>query len=143
MTISLWLFALFLFFTYAFYFLKIIWGKPEEFEYELLKSLANWMVSRGKKSRPQLWLLLFISILLEVAYFSLVLTTITSPALIIMTSFFIGVEVIHLTMVGISFNKFFAGKKVVKDIFNWKIERLSGILFFTHAFLVMICLAFF
>ncbi len=143
MTVLLWVFAIIIFLTYSFYFVKIILGKPEEFEYDLLKSLAAWMVSKGSRSRPQLWLLLFLSIILEIFYFTLVLTSIDQPVLIIITSFFAGVEAVHLTTVGISFNKFFSGQLLLKDMFNWKVERLSGLLFFTHSLLVMICLAFY
>lgn len=143
MTVLLWVFALFLFLTYAYYFVKIIVGKPEEFEIELLKSLANWMINKGLKARPRLWLLFFISIILEIAYFSLVFININQPVLVIITGFFVGMEVIHLVTVGLSFTKFFGGKLILKDLFNWKIERFSGLLFFTHSFLVMICLAFF
>lgn len=143
MVVLLWVFALFIFFTYSFYFFKIILGKPEEFEIELLKSLANWMVNKGVKARSQLWWLFFLSVALEIVYFTLVFVNVTQPVLLIITSFFAGVEIIHLITVGISFSKFFGGKIVLKDLLNWKVERLSGLLFFTHTFLVMVCLAFF
>lgn len=132
-----------IFLTYSYYFYKIIVGKPEEFEYELLKSLATWMVSNGAKSKPQLWLLFFLSVILELVYFLLVFATIDQPVLIIITSFFVGVEVIHLLTVGKALSKFFSGKAMLKDIFNWKVERISAMLFFTHSLLVLISLIFF
>ncbi|NLB87866.1 MAG: hypothetical protein GX790_01370 [Syntrophomonadaceae bacterium] len=143
MTLLLGVLAGIIFISYAFYFYKIIIGKPEEFEYELLKSLAAWMVSNGKKSKSQLWLLLFLSVVIELVYFLLVFTNISQPVLIIMTSFFAGVEAVHLLTVGRALNKFFAGKAMLKDIFNWKLERISALFFFTHSLLVMISLIFF
>lgn len=143
MTLLLGVLAGIIFLTYAFYFYKIIIGKPEEFEYELLKSLAAWMVSNGSKSKPQLWLLLFLSVILEFIYFFLVFVYIDQPVLIIITSFFAGVEIVHLSTVGRSLSKFFSGKAMLKDIFNWKIERISALLFFTHSLLVIVSLIYY
>lgn len=143
MTLLLGVLAGIIFLSYSYYFYKIIIGKPEDFEYELLKSLAAWMVSTGRKSKPQLWMLLVISVIIELVYFLLVFTIIDQPVLIIITSFFAGVEAIHLLTISRSLTKFFAGKVMLKDIFNWKLERISALFFFTHSLLVMICLVFF
>ena len=52
MTLLLGVLAGIIFLSYSYYFYKIIIGKPEDFEYELLKSLAARMVSTGRKSNP-------------------------------------------------------------------------------------------
>lgn len=143
MTILLGVLAGVLFLTYSYYFYKIMLGKPEDFEVELLKSLASWMVSNGSKSRSQLWMIYGISIILEIFYFVLVFTTIKHPVLLVITSFFIGIEFIHLAIIGRSFQKFFSGQIILKSLFNWKMERISALLFFTHSFLVLVCLIFY
>lgn len=143
MTLLLGVFAAVIFFSYAFYFYKIIIGKPEDFEHQLLKSLAAWMVSNGRNSRPQLWMILLLSVTLEFVYFLLVFTTINQPVLIVITSFFAGVETVHLLTISRSLNKFFSGQVKLGKVFNWKLERISALLFFTHSLLVIICLLFY
>ncbi len=132
-----------IFLTFSPYFYKIMLWKPDEFEEELLKSLASWMVSKGSKSRPQLWTLYFLSIILEATYFILVFTIIKHPVLIVISCFFAGVEFVHLSIVARSLYRFFAGKVILREIFNWRVERISALLFFTHSFLVIVCLFFY
>ncbi|NLJ72795.1 MAG: hypothetical protein GX333_07255 [Syntrophomonadaceae bacterium] len=143
MTILLGVLAGIIFLSYSFYFYKIMLGKPEDFELELLKSLADWMVGRGTKSRSDLWTLYFVAIILEIFYFILVFTIIKHPVLLGVTGFFVGIEVIHMAFVARSFSRFFSGKIVLKELFNWKMERISGLAFFTHSFLLLVCLIFF
>ncbi|HZK43715.1 MAG TPA: hypothetical protein VFC73_05435 [Syntrophomonadaceae bacterium] len=132
-----------IFISYSYYFFKTMIGKPEEFEYELLKTLAAWMVEKGSKSRQQLWMLFFLSLILEIFYFALVFINIEQPVLLIITCLFAGFEAFHLFIIGRALNKFFSGAAMLKDIFNWKIERTSALIFFTHSLLVLVCLIFY
>ncbi len=143
MTLLLGVLAGIIFLAYLYYFYKIMLGKPEEFEMELLKSLAAWMVSKGTKSRPQLWLMYFCSIALAVIYFLLVFTVIKHPVLLVITGLFAVWELVHLMIIGWTLNRFFAGKVILKEIFNWRMERTSALLYFTHSFLVIVCLIFY
>ncbi|QGU00864.1 hypothetical protein SYNTR_2270 [Candidatus Syntrophocurvum alkaliphilum] len=143
MIITLSIIAVLILLVYSPYFFHIIKGSPEKFEYEMLKALANWMITKGKSIQLQLWIMLILSILLEIIYFVLVFNVIDNYALIILTAIFAGFEVYHIITLTFSFNKFFKGNKILKDLFNWSVERLSASLFFTHALVVLLSLIFF
>jgi len=125
---------------YSVYFIRIIKGSPQEFEAEMLKAFAAWAVSRGAAMRGQIRLMLLSSVVLEAVYFILVFTVISNPAMLIFTAFFVGVEIVHLWMVSSTFYQFFRGKIMIKEIFNWRMERISAVLYFTHCFLVLFSL---
>lgn len=125
---------------YSVYFIRIIKGSPQAFEAELLKAFAAWVISRGIAIRGQIRLMLLASIVLEAVYFILVFTVINNPAMLIFTAFLAGVEVVHLCLVSSAFYQFFRGKIMIKQIFNWRMERISAVLFFTHCFLILFCL---
>ncbi len=138
MTAALGLIAGTIIFLYSFYFLRIIRGEPEGFELELLQALAGWMVQKGASSRGQLWLLLLLAFLLELLYFLLVLAVVKNLFLLLFTGFFIAAESYHLVSFGYSLGRFFRGDIKLKYLFNWRWERFSAILFFTHSLLVLI-----
>lgn len=137
------IFAGVLFLIYAVYFFQIVKGKPEEFELELMKALAAWMVSRGERAKGQMWLMVMVSALLELTYFILVFNIINNDFMILFTSFFVGFEMLHLFIVSFGLSRFFKGQLKLKDIFKWKAERFSAILFYTHSMLVIATLLFF
>jgi len=139
---SLAVFAGILFIIYSFYFIKIIKGSPEEFESEMMQGLAAWIISRGAKAKGQLWGMLFISILAETAYFILAFLTLDNLFMILFTCFFAGYELLHLLLLTYNLAGFFAGRLKLKEIFRWKAERFSALLFFTHSMLVIIVLSF-
>ncbi|MGE5391499.1 MAG: hypothetical protein ACM3PE_10610 [Deltaproteobacteria bacterium] len=143
MTWMLGLFAGAIFLLYAVYFLQIVRGRPEEFELDIMKALASWMVSRGSAAKGQMWLMVMLSVLLELVYFVLVFTIIQNNFMVLFTVFCAGYEVIHLVILSIGLSRFFQGQLKLKDIFKWKAERLSAILFFTHSMLVLATLLFF
>lgn len=136
-------FAGLLFLIYAVYFFQIVKGKPEEFELELMKALAAWMVSRGTRAKGQMWLMLLLSALLELTYFILVFNIMNNDFMILFTSFFVGYEMFHLFIVSLGLSRFFKGQLKLKNIFKWKAERFSAILFYTHSMLVIATLLFF
>ncbi len=143
MTMALGLLAGSLFLLYSIYFMRIIRGKPQSFEMELLKSLAGWMVQRGPGSKGQLWLMYVMSLIIEVIYFVLVLLIIKNPFMQYFTILLAGLESYHLFWLAMSLRRFFAGITRISQIFNWRLERISATLFFTHALLVLISLIFF
>ncbi|HWP95962.1 MAG TPA: hypothetical protein VN426_03860 [Syntrophomonadaceae bacterium] len=123
---------------YSIYFFKILKGDPLDFEIELMKSLAEWMINRGPASRWQLWMLYFLSILLEAGYFFLVFSLMNNMFIRMFSMFFAGFEVFHLFLVGANLNRFFRGKIPLKHIFSWPVERCSAVLFFTNTMLVLV-----
>lgn len=125
---------------YSLYFIRIIKGSPREFENEMIKAFAAWIIARGMAARGQVWLMILASLILEIAYFVLVFTVIRNPVLLTFTGFFAGVELVHLLLVAIAFYRFFQGKLMIKQLFNWRVERMSALLFFTHSILVLFCL---
>lgn len=131
-----------LFLLYSLYFIRIIKGKPQSFEMELLRSLAQWMVQRGPHSKSQLWLMYMLSILVELIYFILVFLLIGNPFMQFFTALMAGVESYHLLWMALSLRQFFAGKTRISQIFNWRMERISAMLFFTHSMLVLVILLF-
>ena len=142
MTMALGLLAGSLFLLYSIYFVRIIKGKPQSFEMELLKSLARWMVKQGPRSKGQLWLMYLISLMIELIYFILVLLIISNPFMQFFTALLAGLESYHLLWMALSLRYFFTGKTRISQIFNWRMERISATLFFTHALLVLIILLF-
>lgn len=128
---------------YSAYFYRIIKGEPRTFELELLRSLADWMISSGVRSRPFLWVMLWASVLIEAFYFYLTLVQVNNPVIIVLTAMFIPVEVFHLSRVGVAFHRFFQGQYLLRQVFSWPLERLSAGLFFTHSLLVVTTLLFF
>ncbi|MGR6835134.1 hypothetical protein [Syntrophomonas erecta] len=140
MAVTLGLFAGVIFLLYSIYFIQIIKGSPGEFETDLLKSFAAWMIEKGPAARGQVWRMIGFSAILEIIYFVLVFTVISNPVMQMVTGFFTGVEVIHLSKVSLAFRRFFQGKSMLKEVFNWRIERLSAVFFFTHSLLVIFSL---
>lgn len=136
-------FAGVIFLLYAVYFLQIVRGKPDEFELDIMKALASWMVSRGAKAKGQMWLMVVVSALLELTYFILVFVIIQNSFMVLFTTFFAGCELIHLFIISVGLASFFKGQLKLKDIFKWKAERFSAILFYTHSMLVLVTLLFF
>lgn len=143
MGIGLAIFAGILFILYFFYFFHIIRGEPQGFELELIKTLAEWMINRGKASRWQLWLLYLASALLEGLYFALVFALMANPVIRSFSIFFVSFEAMHLALVGINLARFFGGRIPLKKLFTWPVERTSAVLFFTHSMLVLINIFFF
>lgn len=128
---------------YSVYFIRIIKGNPQTFEIELLRALAAWIVNTGKASKIQLWMMYIVSLLMEGIYFFLTFTLIKNLFMLGLTASFAGMETYHLITVAINLKRFFAGKSSITNILNWRIERISAVLFFTHSLLVLIILLFF
>ncbi|MDD3879011.1 MAG: hypothetical protein PHP26_03355 [Syntrophomonas sp.] len=137
MELTLGFLALSIFLLYSIYFIKIIKGNPESFELELLNSLANWMIEMGSKSQVRIGLMLIFSLLLEASYFLLVILIVANPVILGFTVLFAAFELVHLLVLGLAFKRFFQGQRVLKEVFNWKMERSSALLFFTYSLLVL------
>lgn len=143
MTIALPVMALCILLVYFSYFLRILQGHPQALEMEILKTLAEWMVHQGTATKGQLWGMWLLSMFLEFIYFLLTFQVLQNPIMLYFTAAFAGIEVYHFIKLGFSFKQFFSGKTKISQIFNWSTERFSVTLFFTHAMLVLISLAFF
>lgn len=129
-----------IFFTYSMYFIRIIKGNPQEFETDIIQTLGSWIVARGAASRRSLWMLWLVSVILEIIYFGLVLIVVNNLAIQFLTGLIVGLESFHLGYVARSFSRFFRGQTALKQLLNWRLERTSALMFFTHSFLVLVCL---
>ncbi|NLU50931.1 MAG: hypothetical protein GXX09_11130 [Syntrophomonadaceae bacterium] len=127
--------------VYSVYFYNIIRSRPERFEALMLTSLAEWMIATKQAARRNLTWMLLVTVLLEVAYFSLVFIVSENLVFWVISGLFAAFEVFHLLGVTMAMNRFFRGLIPLKQLFNWKVERTSAWLFFTHALLVLIQLA--
>ncbi len=128
---------------YTGYFVKIIKGDPQGFERAMIKSLADWIITKGTVSKVYIWAMLFWSMVIVFLYFGLTLRLINNPFMRYLTSIFIAIESFHLSRIAITLGRFFAGKALLGQIFNWRVERASALLFFTHSVLVLAMLIFF
>ncbi len=140
MTMALGFFAGLLLMLYSLYFIRIIKGNPKDFEIELMKAMAQWMVQRGRSSKGQIWLMYLMSLMIEVIYFIMVFTLIANPFIQFFTVMLAGVESFHFSSTAVSFKRFFASQTTISQLFNWSMERMSAVLFFTHSLLVLITL---
>ncbi|NLO21672.1 MAG: hypothetical protein GX119_06685 [Syntrophomonadaceae bacterium] len=136
--IALGIMAGIIFMVYGIYFASILRGNPQAMEGEMGETFALWLNTEGKSGRLRLSLLLLGSLLLEGAYFILVFTLLHNPVMIILTLILAGEELLHVGVVINAVNKYWRGKIEAQQIFNWIIERVSAIFFFTHAFLVLV-----
>lgn len=140
MELTLGIIAILIFSSYSIYFTRIIKGEPRVFEIELLKILATWMIKNGSKSKSGLGMLVLLSIIIEIIYFVLSFTLILNPVMQFITAFFAGVELYHIISITFSLKRFFSGQIIISQIFNWKVERSSAVLFFSHSLLILIIL---
>ena len=143
MTIVLGIFAGIIFIGYSLYFVQIIKGNQQVFEQQLLEALTGWMISAGAKARRQIWALIILSVILEIAYFVLTLLVVENLLIIAFTGAFVMLETLHIFSTINNFNKFFSETIVLKELFEWRVERISAMVFFTHSFLVLSCIIFF
>jgi hypothetical protein len=143
MALALGIMAAVFFLLYSWYFIRIIKGRPQSFELSLMKSLAQWMVQEGPPSKGKMWLMYWISMLIEVLYLGIAWLTVTNPFMHYFTLAVIALESYHLLWLGLSFRRFFAGRSPVSRIFNWGLERMSALTLFSYSLLLVITLAYF
>lgn len=124
---------------YSIYFVKIIQGDPREFEQDLLNALTNWL---QESQTGLLWILLWASAFFEMIYFGLVFVTLSNPVTLALTVMVVVLEIWHLVVIYINLRNFFAGHISSGGIFNWKLERISAMGFFTHSLIVLLTLLF-
>lgn len=132
-----------IFFLYSLYFVRILKGTHLAFEQEMLAALADWMISVGAGARRQWWYLITAAVLVEIIYFVLTFLLIDNLLLLAFTGALVLLETLHIFSTINNFAKFFKGAIVLKQLFEWRVERISAVVFFTHSFLVMACLLFF
>lgn len=143
MTVVLGIFAGIILFGYSLYFGQIIKGGQQEFEQEMLTVLAGWIADTGAEAKRTLWILVILSVAMEIAYFTLTVLIVDNLLLLAFTGAFILLETLHLFSLINNFVRFFAGRIVLEQLFIWRVERISAVLFFTHSFLILANLIFF
>ena len=143
MQVMLGIMAVIIFLLYSIYFIKIIKGSHQGFELEILRSLADWIIVKGASTKTYIWAMFGGSLLGELLYFYLTLVCIQNPVIIILTAIIILIEIYHFILIAVGLKRFFTGKYLLSQIFNWRVERASAILLFTHSLLVLIVLSFY
>lgn len=143
MQVMLGIIAFLIFLLYSIYFFNIMKGNTRGFELEILRSLADWIIVRGASTKQHLWVMFWLSLLGEILYIYLVWLYIPNPVMRTLTAILIFLEICHYIRIVIGLNRFFSGKYLLSQIFNWRMERASATLLFTHSFLVLMVLAFF
>ena len=129
-----------IFLVYIYYFWLIMRGQASVFEVAIIKNLAAWMIEKGALVKQYLWAMLFLSFTIELLYLVLTFLVFTNPVILFFTIFLAGFECLHLLVIGMNFIKFFQGEIVIKHLLNWRVERSSAVLLFTHATLVMLAM---
>jgi hypothetical protein len=99
-------------------------------------------MSNGEASRKQLWTMWAVSFFLEAVYFGLTFLLINNPVMLMLSATMAGMESYHLLSTGLNLRRFFKGEANISKIFNWRIERSSAVLLFTHSLLVLVILIF-
>ncbi len=135
--------ACLIFLLYSIYFIRIIKGTTRGFELEILRSLADWIIVKGASTRWHIWVMFWTSLLGEIIYIYLSLIYIPNPVMRVLTALLILMEIYHFIRIAIGLKRFFSGKYLLSQIFEWRLERASAIVVFTHSFLVLMVLAFF
>jgi len=143
MQVTLGIMAVIIFLLYFIYFIKIIKGNPQGFELEILRSLADWIIVRGASTKRFIWVMFGGSLLGETLYLCLALIYIQNPVMRALTILAISIEIYHMLRIAAGLNRFFTGKYLLSQIFNWRVERTSAAILFTHSFLVLLVQAFF
>lgn len=142
MKLALEIFAFIILSMYGVYFWHIMKNNTLAFEMGIIKSLAAWIINTGPAIKTKIWLLIFVSFCLEAFYFTIAFLTIRNPIYQLMTLFFVGAELFHLGQLSNSMRSFFKGQKMISQVFNWHVERISALLFFTHSLLTLLVLFF-
>ena len=142
MIVLLGIIASLIFLLYSLYCYQIIKGEPDKMDREIIGALADWIIVKGEAAKSYLWGMYAGSWLAEFLYFYLTLTLISNPTMRILTLMVILVEIYHLGRFGLNLHGFFTGKYLLREVFIWRLERLSALLFFTHSLLVLITLLF-
>lgn len=137
MLVSLGIMAGLILLLYSVYFIRIITGNPEDLEIQMLRSLADWIISTKAPAQIYIWAMYAMSVIVEALYFYLTLACIRNPVMFILTGLLILFEINHLLGIGYNLKRFFSGHYLLSQIFHWGRERSSAVLFFTHAFLVL------
>lgn len=143
MAIVLGILAAIVFLVYSLYFVHIIKGTYQGFEQEMLTALADWMISVGAAARRQTWILVTAAVIMEAVYFVLTFLVMDNLLILAFTGALVLLETLHIFSTINNFSKFFKGTIVLKQLFEWRVERISAIVFFTHSFLVLAALIFF
>lgn len=143
MLMSLAVFAGLLMVIYFIYFFNILKGAPQAFEMQMLKALAQWMITQGPSSRRLIWIYYLLAMIFEFIYFAMVFYLLSNPVIRMFSMFVVSFEILHVLLVGFNLSKFFGGQIPLKALLRWPVERASAMLFFTHTFLVLINIFFY
>jgi len=125
-------------FTYAFYVRAILSGNADLTENSMSAALADWLVRSGKEARKKVWLYFWGSLFAEGWYLYTALMTIDNMAFDILTATALGVETYALSSLHQRLTWFFRGRIPLGNVLKWKTERISALVMFTHALMILL-----
>lgn len=131
-----------IFFIYGSYVGRILKGNPHVIETEVNNMLLEWIREDQKKFTRQLPVLLGLGFILEAGYLILAFMVLHNPVMILLTLLLGAEEGLNVVMVTHAFYRFCRNKLDAGKIFNWKLERVSAVFFFTHSFLSLVSIFF-
>jgi len=131
-------FALIILIFYAYYFIQILFGRPERFE-DLLSE--GMMFDKGEEQRrSRILLVVFIvglSLILEGGYFILSWIGLNIMLYRWLTGLFIAFEVWHGVNLIPVVKGIVEGSGSISDLMNWKIERLTAQFYVIHILITL------
>ncbi len=143
MTVTFGILAGIIFLIYGSYVGRILKGNPQVLETEVNNMLSEWIQEDQKRFARQLLLLLGFGFILEAGYLILAFMVLHNPVMTLLTLVLAAEESLNIGMVIYAFYKYFRQKIDAEKIFNWKMERISAVFFFTHSFLALVSLFFY
>lgn len=143
MTVAFGILAGIIFLIYGSYVGRILKGNPNVLETEVNNMLAEWIQEDQKRFTRQLPLLLGFGFILEAGYLIMAFMVLHNPVMTLLTLVLAAEESVNMGMVIYAFYKFSRQKLDTEKIFNWNMERVSAVFFFTHSFLALVSIFFY
>lgn len=83
------------------------------------------------------------AVLVDVCYFMLCNIFFINTVFLSITAFLVGLEIYRLFFLGLRMREFFKSKISLLQMLDLRMERISSVMFFTHALLGIICILWF
>lgn len=125
------------------YVYNIALGKAGMFEKKLIGNMVLWLAASGSKVKSKLWGAYFLAVLVDVCYFMLCNIFFINTVFLSITAFLVGLEIYRLFFLGLRMREFFKSKISLLQMLDLRMERISSVMFFTHALLGIICILWF
>lgn len=119
---------------------SILSGSTERTELELIQAFDHLSTNekKGNLNKIRVWIVFFISLLFQAIYLYIAYLSINNLLFDVFTSCTIGVETYCVLCNFRSISRYLSGNGTIQEVFSWKTERISCIVMFTHAILVLL-----